>query len=370
MIAIRCILLLLVVLSFSTPAFAQADDRWRFRHLIVENDDVFPLFAGGPSDRFYTHGGRFIFGKRIFDDRDEPGALPVWARIAARRCSACSIYPTFSFGQEAYTPQLIESPDPQPGEHPWGAWLYGAVGATVDTPGGGRHRYQLQLGVTGERSNARELQDFWHRLINRPKAQGWDNQLGSDAGINAYYSFRNIWRRSADSSRVHWDFGPTVEAALGTMRTHASFGGIARIGRHAGDALDPPVEERFEGPLRPVRFKEARIYGFLGVNLRAVGHNYFLEGSRFHDDPFTVEREELVGERVGPLPGLGVELHDSSADRRIRPSRRRRQRQAQLWNAGNNAGFSLAGSSLRLPVQWPNCFPVGNADQGLWLDLS
>lgn len=107
---------------------------------MVENDDVFPVFAGGPSDRFYTHGFRVIFGKRIFEAAGtEPAALPAWTRFAARHCGACSIYPTFSVGQEVYTPQDIESPEPQPGEHPWAAWLYGAVGATVDTPGGSRH---------------------------------------------------------------------------------------------------------------------------------------------------------------------------------------------------------------------------------------
>ncbi len=82
------------------------------------------------------------------------------------------------------------------------------------------------------------------------------------------------------------------------MRTHASVGGIARIGRHAGDALDPPLEGPIERPLWPVRFDEVRVYGFLGANVRAVGHNYFLEGSRFHDDTDTVEREKFVRELV------------------------------------------------------------------------
>jgi len=298
LIAIRFIVILAIT-ALSPPADAQEDSRWAFRHLIVENDDVFPLFAGGPSDRFYTHGFRLIFGKQIFDGGDtQPAELPVWARFAARRCGACSIYPTFSIGQEVYTPQDIESPDPQPGEHPWAAWLYGAVGASVDTRGGSRHEYQLRVGVIGEHTGAQALQDFWHRLINRPKAAGWDNQLGNDVGFNAYYRFRDIWLRSDQSSRVHWDFGPTVEAAFGTMRTHARFGGVARIGRHAGDALDPLLEGPVERPLWPVSFDQVKIYGFIGASVRIVGHNYFLEGSRFHDDPFTVERENVVRELV------------------------------------------------------------------------
>jgi hypothetical protein len=135
--AIRYIVILAVTAS-APLAGAQEDAHWAFRHLIVENDDVFPLFAGGPSDRFYTHGFRADFGKDVFTvSTTEPAALPVWTRMAARRCSSCSIYPTFSIGQEVYTPQAIENPDPQPGEHPWSAWLYGSIGATVDTPAGG-----------------------------------------------------------------------------------------------------------------------------------------------------------------------------------------------------------------------------------------
>lgn len=282
----------------SPLAAAQEDTRWHFRDLVIENDDAFPLFAGGPSDRFYTQGARITFGKRFADGANEAASLPLWARPAANRCTACSIYPTFSFGQEIYTPQLIEDPDPQPGEHPWAAWFYGALGATVDTPGGGRHTYELQLGVTGKRAGGQELQDFWHRLINRPLAEGWKNQLGSDVGINAFYSYRNIWLRSADDSRVHWDFGPTADAAFGTMRVHASVGGIARIGRHAGDRLMPPVENPVEPPLWPVNFNAVRIFGFLGAKARVVGYNYFLEGSMFHDDPYVVERKKFVGELV------------------------------------------------------------------------
>jgi len=298
LIATRFIVLLAIV-AFAPRIGAQEDPRWAFRQLIVENDDVFPLFAGGPSDRFYTHGGRLIFAKPVFEAGNTArAALPPWTRFAARHCGGCSIYPIFSIGQEAYTPQDIESPDPQPGEHPWAAWLYGSIGATIDTPGGGRHEYELQVGVTGEHAQAQELQDFWHRLINRPKAAGWDNQLGSDIGVNAYYRFRDIWLRSDQSSRVHWDFGPTFEAAFGTMHTNAGFGGVARIGRHAGAELDPLSEGPVERPLWPVSFDQVRIYGFLGANVRFVGHNYFLEGSRFHDDPDTVEREDVVRELI------------------------------------------------------------------------
>lgn len=303
LIATRFVVICAIAAS-SLPAGAQDDPRWAIQHLIVENDDVFPLFAGGPSDRFYTHGVRLVLGKEVFDvGNTDPAELPLWARFAARRCGDCSIYPTFSFGQEAYTPQDIENPDPQPGEHPWAAWLYGAVGASIDTPGGARHEYELRVGATGEHSRAQELQDFWHRLINRPKAAGWGNQLGSDAGVNVYYRFRDIWLRSDQSSRVHWDFGPTVEAAFGMMRTHASFGGIARIGRHAGDSLEPLLETPVERPLWPVSFDRVRIYGFLGANVRIVGHNYFLEGSRFHDDLYTVERENVVRELVLGVTG-------------------------------------------------------------------
>ena len=109
-------------------------------------------------------------------------------------------------------------------------------------------------------------------------------------------AIKSIWRRSSDDSRVHWDVGPTVEAAFGTLRTHASFGGIVRIGRHAGDTLQPPIEGPVQPPLWPVKFREVRIYGFVGAEVRAVGHDYFLEGSRFHDDPLIVEREKYIRE--------------------------------------------------------------------------
>jgi hypothetical protein len=73
---------------------------------------------------------------------------------------------------------------------------------------------------------------------------------------------------------------------------------MARIGRHAGDELDPLLEDAVERPLWPVSLDRVRIYGFLGANIRNVGYNYYLEGSRFHDDPYTVEREKDVQELI------------------------------------------------------------------------
>jgi hypothetical protein len=39
---------------------------------------------------------------------------------------------------------------------------------------------------------------------------------------------------------------------------------------------------------------ELEIYGFLGADLRAVAHNYFLEGSPFEDELYAVDSKRFV----------------------------------------------------------------------------
>lgn len=291
--ALRSRLTVSVILALVvSPGWAQEADHWRFRQFQVEND-FFPVPYRQPGDRFYTNGIRVSLGRGVSGPAAPAAGLPIWLRPVRRHCGACRIFPNLSFGQKIFTPEDIENPDPQPGERPWAAWLYTGFGAAIDPREGTRHDVEIQIGVTGNASGGELAQKSWHRLINAPAPRGWDNQFGPDVGVNGYYNFQRILVAAGDDRIVDWDFVPSIKAAVGTMQTYAGVGGTFRIGRNISDFPYSPIRPS-EQRVAVTALPNLEIYGFLSVDARAVAYNYFLQGSLFADEPYTVEPKRYV----------------------------------------------------------------------------
>lgn len=277
----------------AVPAAASAPpDRWRFLQVQIEND-VFPVPYSQPGDRFYTNGMRVSFGRNEVAPDAAAADLPAWLRPVRQWCARCRIHPSLSLGQQIYTPEDIENPDPQPGERPWVAWLYAGFGAALDTSERTRHDIEVQLGVTGEPALGEFVQTTWHELIGSPEPLGWDNQFGPDLGINGYYTFQHVLFEAPDDHIVDWDIVPGVKAAAGTMMTYAGVGATARIGRNISDFPYSPIRPSERRP-SVASLQELEIYGFIGADIRGVVHNYFLEGALWEDEPYAVKAEPWI----------------------------------------------------------------------------
>lgn len=284
---------LLVVAVFLGPfaSDAQEPEKWRFRQFQVDNDLYhFPYRRG--TDQFYTSGLRVSFTKGAFESADGADSLPLWLRPVRNRCAHCVIYPTFSVGQQMYTPEDLENPLPQPGDRPWVAWLYTSLGGAIDTSEKSRHDIEFQFGVTGDAAGGEFGQKFWHELTGSPDPHGWDNQFGPDLGINAYYNFQHIWKVAPEGIRMDWDFVPSVKAAVGTMKTNVGVGGMFRAGRNITDFPYAPLRPNSRRNLATLPNLE--VYGFVGADVRAIAYDYTLEGSLFSDEPFVVHPKRYV----------------------------------------------------------------------------
>jgi len=297
---IRSVAVFLVVacVTVPSPASAQVPDGWRFRQLLVDND-LFAIPFGRDHDRFYSSGIRVSLGKGVHGPDVAADRLPVWLRPVRRRCPGCVIYPNLSVGHEIYTPDEIDVSAPQPGDHPWSAWLYTGMGGAVDTSAKTRHNFEFQVGVTGDPAGGNFGQVFWHEVTGSPDPRGWDNQLGPDLGINAYYHFQHILREARDGRAMDWDFVPEVLGAVGTMRTYVGAGGTVRVGRNITDFPNSPIQANNRVP-SVAMLPNLEIYGFMGLSVRAVAYNYFLEGSLFGHERYTVDPHRYVWDfRVG-----------------------------------------------------------------------
>ncbi len=131
------------------------------------------------------------------------------------------------------------------------------------------------------------------RLVGSPIPRGWDNQFGPDAGVNGFYTFQHVLLDADEGRIVDWDFVPSIKAAVGTMMTYAGVGGTVRIGRNITDFPYSPIRPS-ERRVSVAALPDLEIYGFAGADIRAVAYNYFLQGSLFDDEPYTVDPKRYV----------------------------------------------------------------------------
>ncbi|MBD0276217.1 MAG: lipid A deacylase LpxR family protein, partial [Acetobacteraceae bacterium] len=233
---------------------------------VLENDSL--KLIGRETDRLYTSG--FRLGWSSAEGRvPEPLA---WAdeRLAGLLGPANARW-RFDFGQNFFTPVDKRRENPDPRDRPYAGILYGTIGLdrrTWDT----LDRFELQLGVVGPASGARDTQSFVHRILDEPVPQGWGRQLRNEPVFNL--NAERIWRVPvARAGFAEVDALPAVTAQLGTVRVAASAGGRVRFGQGLDrDFGTPRIRPTISDGPAPVG-DGFGWYVFGGVGGYAVGHD-------------------------------------------------------------------------------------------------
>jgi hypothetical protein len=278
------ILLLASLLSFQ--ASAMGETKAGTLSLVLEND----LFYN--TDRHYTNGVRAAW-------LSAPGKAPEWALRAARRFPFFpedgTVRTSYAIGQNMYTPEDIEIPNPPLDDQPYAGWLYGSIGLIAET---GRRLDQLELtlGIVGPASLAEQTQKFVHEITNSPKPRGWDTQLQNEPGV--ILTYQRSWRRFIEETALGNTFGITPHAggAIGNVHTYANAGLTLRLGRRLPHDYGPPrIQPSVPGSGFFVPQQGFGWYLFAGVEGRAVARNIFLDGNTFRDSR-SVDKEPLVGD--------------------------------------------------------------------------
>lgn len=258
---------------------------WSF---VLEND----LFYD--TDRRYTNGARLSY---LTPKGDEPAWLRDLALQLPMFNEESDIRIEYALGQSMFTATNKELRDPPPDDRPYAGWLYGSVGVVART-GPVLDQASFSLGVVGPASLAHQTQDFVHRIIDSPLAEGWDTQLKNEPTLQFTY------QRSWQSPRLElpWDFGidatPHAGVALGNVFTYGNTGIMFRLGQNLPIDYGPP---RVQPSLPGSGYFERRGLGsigwylFAGVDGRAVAHNIFLDGNTFRDSR-SVDKNVFVGD--------------------------------------------------------------------------
>lgn len=286
------LLLLAGTVCLAAPAHAQAQrdpdqDPQGVLSFVMEND----LFYD--TDQHYTSGVQVNYltpkGREPAFVRDAASHLPMFDDETDLRVE-------LTLGQSMYTASDKRLADPPPGERPYAGWLYASAGVVART-GPVLDQASLSLGVVGPASLAHQTQDFIHRIVDSPLAEGWDTQLKNEPTLQFTY------QRSWQSPRIEMPFGfgmdatPHAGIALGNVFTYANGGLTLRLGQNLPVDYGPP---RVQPSLPGSGYFERESgsvgwYLFGGVDGRAVARNIFLDGNTFADSR-SVDKEPFVGD--------------------------------------------------------------------------
>ena len=298
---VACVGLALVLLpvparAAEAPPAEPVDLRGSEIQIFIENDSF------GSTDQYYTNGIK-IGGGIPADKVGKLFTRPPNALLDAITDSASNHFGLF-VGQNLYTPRNITIAAPQPYDRPWAAWLY--IGGVAQSVKDDRlHTVEFDLGVVGPPALGRQVQTFWHNVVDAPEPKGWDNQIPAEPGFLLAYLHK---RRYGDSNGVQ--FVPHIGATLGTVMTLVRAGGLLRVGQNmtgfGPDGIEPggamlknTRRQHDAGRAHPYEW-----FAYAGVDGRLVAYNIFLDGSLFHDGP-SVSRRPGVYDLVG---GLSVRI--------------------------------------------------------------
>jgi hypothetical protein len=305
-------LLLSVMLLATTPVWAARppSESWTFTFRL-END----LFAN--TDRFYTNGIKLSW---ISPDMDYFRDLKWLQKKTEFRKWVNRIIDLLPFskdpdmqrnialsaGQKMFTPGDISRSDLIVSDRPYAGWLYGSV-AFHNKNDRVLNTLEIQAGLIGDWSLARETQNFVHGIRGINKAQGWDNQLNNEFGFALIYDRKKrVIRRTDFSGRWGMDLITYYGGAAGTVFVHADAGAELRLGwnlptdfgtaliRPAGDT-DAPTDTM--DPRYDPSGKRFSVHVFAAATGRLVLRDIFLDGNTFSHS-HSVSKELFVGDFV------------------------------------------------------------------------
>ena len=261
------------------------------------------------TDRFYTSGVQFSI--KHSDDRRGRFA----ARLAGTLCGwlGCDdgklLTTQYNIGQLIYTPRDITRREALPLDRPWAGMLYyEQVYAFLSPDQRTLTTLTGQLGVTGRLSLAEPAQKLFHRILDRPQPQGWDNQIGGTLGLLASAERRTaLDAMSAKLGReVRLNTATYWRLAVGNIQTYAAAGVAIVIGKDLPPVSPPPpgIGNKINtgAAARSLGITSCMVpwiqcTAFGSVEARAVAYNVFLDGRLFQDDP-GVKRRNFVHDLV------------------------------------------------------------------------
>ena len=288
--------------SISSVAAASSPDEENLHtfSLYLEND----YFTGGDGE--YSSGLKLTWSSGIKDQYPSHiwphrWLYPLLKHVPFEKYPDRKKNITFSFGQNIYTPEDIESEEIVEDDRPYAGISYISVGfhsrldRQMDT-------VEVSLGLVGPDSYAEQCQKAVHQVFDDIEPKGWHNQLKNEPVLELVYEHKKkIIKRETGSGFGH-DLIFNTGGGLGNALIYYNLGLAWRLGWNIpGDFGFFPIRtaSSFNGAFddSDARFSKEKIGAqvFFSAEGRAVLHNIFLDGNTFTDS-HSVDKKPVVGD--------------------------------------------------------------------------
>jgi len=241
------------------------------------------------SDDGYTAGERLSFLYLV------PNAYAIYDLVFPSN-SQKDLYFTIALSNQIFTPTDTDEQDLILDDRPYAGWSYLELGMHQSSKNT-LSSLNLKVGLIGEASMSKEIQNSFHEIIGNDEVKGWDNQLNNEVGINLKYTYKWLYdlsvRDSFESSVI-----PFASAEFGNVAINTTLGTTARFGwnipRDFGISsidigADPGIPICGECEL-PTTWSFSFNFTLAGS---IVARDIFLDGNTFSDSHY-VEKENFV----------------------------------------------------------------------------
>lgn len=281
-----------------------------FVTLQVEND-LFANFAN--TDRHYTNG---LQASWLSEPRQFPGWMGPLTELPIPGRSS-NLYTSHhragvALGHVIFTPDDTDTRALVADDRPYAAWLHLTFSLQSvyksDSNLAIQDQWKLDVGVVGPAALGEEVQNNWHVLIGADEAEGWDNQLRNELGVNL--TLERAWRSDTFATPevlgFETDFIPYGVLSVGNVQTYGGLGGTLRLGPSLPDDFGPPrIYPGIGGSEWFHADSSFDWYVFAGLEGRAVARDIFLDGNTFRDSHSVNKKHFVADAKLGLVTVIG-----------------------------------------------------------------
>ena len=143
------------------------------------------------NDTFSSTDSEYTDGSRLSGLLYRPEADKEWLSIPFTDELERAHFISFSLTQQMFTPHDLNETAVIENDRPYAGWLYFELGLHQSSE---VHldSLSMQVGIIGPASGMEQLQEFVHEHVDSEVAQGWDNQLNNELGVQLNYQHK--WR--------------------------------------------------------------------------------------------------------------------------------------------------------------------------------
>ncbi|MCB2184756.1 MAG: lipid A deacylase LpxR family protein [Desulfobulbaceae bacterium] len=264
------------------------------------------------SDRYYTNGLKLLWASGPLTSFSEDKRLPAWSgrsfeAMPVINSPSTSKHIALSLGQKIYTPRDLENPNLIKDDRPYAGWTYAGI-ALHSKSDGVLDTFEIDLGMIGPDSYARDVQVKIHDWVDSKEPQGWEHQLKNEVGVVLVYERKWRFAPLGPEGMDFFDFITHAGVTLGNVHTYSNAGGEIRFGFNLpddfGTALIRPAGDA-SIPVTGAEGGDTGFHLFVAVDGRAIGRNIFLDGNTFTES-HDVDKKYFVADIMA---GISVHLN-------------------------------------------------------------